>query len=74
MIRALQDTDMVRNGGLVDGSTRIEAVLEEVGLIAGATGPQLGENPSESKVEFFRRYEYFFCVAHRHRFVRRPDG
>ena len=35
LVRCLQDTDMMVKGGLVESIDRIEAVLEELGQIAG---------------------------------------
>ena len=60
LVRSLQETPMLRTGGLVDSIQRIEAVLEELGQIAGATGPSLGDAPSEQKKQLFERYAYFF--------------
>ena len=57
----LRQTPLVLQGQLVESIQLLDAVEEELGWLTNSVGPDIGVDPSDSKLARFSAYSGFFC-------------
>ena len=60
-MQTLRQTPLVMEGQLVESIQLLDAVEEELGLLTNSVGPDLGADPTASRVARFSAYSGFFC-------------